>query len=174
MPVECPNCGAANPDTALYCRNCSQLMEPPELFEQPDATPEIEELGVLGGRFPRLIAAIVDRVTLVAPLFLLLIFAPTAMLVAYLAAWFLVQATFLTINGQTVGKMIFSIRIVKVGTGRNGGFVPNVLLRLVLNGALGLIPFYSVVDALFIVRSDRRCIHDLIAGTVVVKSQRSG
>ncbi|HBD82638.1 MAG TPA: RDD family protein, partial [Dehalococcoidia bacterium] len=97
-----------------------------------------------------------------------------AMLVAYLAAWFLVQATFLTINGQTVGKMIFSIRIVKVGTGRNGGFVPNVLLRLVLNGALGLIPVYSVVDALFIVRSDRRCIHDLIAGTVVVKSQRSG
>ncbi|HAC19471.1 MAG TPA: hypothetical protein DCF78_12955, partial [Dehalococcoidia bacterium] len=92
------------------------------------------------GRLPRLIAAIVDRVTLVAPLFLLLIFAPFAMLVAYLAAWFLVQATFLTINGQTVGKMIFSIRIVKVGTGRNGGFVPNVLLRLVLNGALGLIP----------------------------------
>ena len=173
MPVECPNCGAANPDTALNCRNCGQLMEPPELFEQPDAAPEIEELGVMAGRLPRLIAAIVDRVTLVAPLFLLLIFAPIAMLVAYLAAWFLVQATFLTINGQTVGKMIFSIRIVKVGTGRNGGFVPNVLLRLVLNGALGLIPFYSVVDALFIVRSDRRCIHDLIAGTVVVKSQRS-
>ncbi|HIM18116.1 MAG TPA: RDD family protein, partial [Dehalococcoidia bacterium] len=36
------------------------------------------------------------------------------------------------------------------------------------------IPVYSVVDALFIVRSDRRCIHDLIAGTVVVKSQGSG
>ncbi len=74
----------------------------------------------MAGRLPRLIAAIVDRATLVAPLFLLLIFAPIAMLVAYLASWFLVQATFLTINGQTVGKMIFSIRIVKVGTGRNG------------------------------------------------------
>ncbi len=48
--------------------------------------------------------------------------------------------------------------------------MPNVLVRMVLNGALGLIPFYSLVDALFIFRSDRRCIHDLIAGTVVVKS----
>jgi len=51
-------------------------------------------------------------------------------------------------------------------------------LRVVLNGLLGFItlyllggiPLYSVVDALFIFRNDRRCIHDLVAGTVVVNA----
>ena len=46
----------------------------------------------------------------------------------------------------------------------------NVLLRVVVNGLLGFIPLYGVVDILFIFREDRRCIHDLIAGTVVVNA----
>ncbi|MDP6452294.1 MAG: RDD family protein [SAR202 cluster bacterium] len=171
MPVECPNCGTANPDNALYCRNCGQLMEPLEVPEQPRPAPEVEELGILADRLSRLIASIVDRATLVVPMFFILfILDSVSLLVVYLAAWFLVQATLLTTTGQTVGKKAFNVRIVMVETGRNGGFVPNVLVRMVLNGALGLIPFYSLVDVLFIFRSDRRCIHDLIAGTVVVKA----
>ena len=57
---------------------------------------------------------------------------------------------------------------MKINTGENGGFVRNVLLRLIANGMIGSIPFYGLVDILFIFRSDRRCIHDLIARTQVV------
>ena len=43
------------------------------------------------------------------------------------------------------------------------GFVPG-LISQITNGAFGLI------DILFIMRQDRRCIHDLIAGTSVVRA----
>ncbi|MBI4057229.1 MAG: RDD family protein [Elusimicrobia bacterium] len=81
----------------------------------------------------------------------------------------IVQATFLTRHGQTIGKRAYKIYIVKVKTGENGGFVTNVLLRYGINGLLNLIPLYWLVDTLFIFRQDRRCIHDFIAGTQVVK-----
>ena len=51
----------------------------------------------------------------------------------------------------------------------NGGFVSNVLLRVIVNTVLSLIPFYTLVDILLIFREDRRCIHDMIAGTKVVQ-----
>jgi uncharacterized RDD family membrane protein YckC len=74
-------------------------------------------------------------------------------------------------QGQTLGKKLMNVRVVKLDTGRNGGFVTNVLLRaLVGQGLLGVIPFYGLVDALFIFRDDRRCIHDMIAGTAVVRA----
>ncbi len=79
-----------------------------------------------------------------------------------------VQAVFLTKDGQTIGKKVTKIRIVNENTGENGGFVPNVLLRAIVNALLSLIPFYALIDILFIFRKDRRCIHDFIAGTVVV------
>ena len=171
MPVECPNCGTANPDTALYCRNCGQLMEPPEFLEQTDPAPEVEELGVLANRSSRLFAAIVDLLIIGGPYIALISeFLPLTMFYLVAVAVAVVQGVLLTIAGQTLGKKALNIRIVKVATGRNGGFVPNVLLRAVLNGLLGLIPIYSLVDILFIFRADRRCIHDLIAGTVVVKA----
>ena len=53
-------------------------------------------------------------------------------------------------------------------TGENGGFVPKVL-RLIVNGLLGIISLYGLVDILFIFRGDRPCIHDMIAGTQVVE-----
>jgi len=55
-----------------------------------------------------------------------------------------------------LGKKALGIRIVKMNTGLNGGVVPNVLLRIIVNGLIGVIPFYGLVDILFIFRSDRR------------------
>jgi len=78
---------------------------------------------------------------------------------------FVYQMVLLIKDGQTLGKKALRIRIVKMDTGENGGFVPNVLLRLIVNGLLGIIPLYSLVDILFIFRGDRPCIHDMIAGT---------
>ncbi len=82
---------------------------------------------------------------------------------------FVYQMVLLIKDGQTLGKKALRIRIVKMDTGENGGFVPNVLLRLIVNGLLGIIPLYGLVDILFIFRGDRPCIHDMIAGTQVVE-----
>lgn len=79
----------------------------------------------------------------------------------------IIQWVFLSVRGQTIGKILFKIRIVRADDCKNGGFVSNVLLRAILNSFISLFPFYGLVDALFIFSEDNRCLHDRIAGTVV-------
>ncbi|PTX95583.1 RDD family protein [Opitutus sp. ER46] len=86
-----------------------------------------------------------------------------------------IQVYLLTTRGQTLGKWALGIRIVRVVDGGNPGFISAVLLRLIVPGIIGMIPLlglgflFSLVDVCFIFRADRRCIHDLMAGTRVVK-----
>ncbi|MFI5347568.1 MAG: RDD family protein [Elusimicrobiota bacterium] len=84
-----------------------------------------------------------------------------------------VQFWLLSRRGQTLGKLIMGIRIVRTTDLKNGGFVKNVLERVAVGVLIGMIPrvgpFYALADILFIFRRDRRCLHDLIAGTRVVK-----
>lgn len=87
-----------------------------------------------------------------------------------LLAQYILQFVFLAQKGQSIGKMALNIKIVMVESKRNGGFFPNVILRTIVNGLLGFVPFYGIVDILLIFREDRRCIHDLIAGTEVVNA----
>jgi uncharacterized RDD family membrane protein YckC len=77
------------------------------------------------------------------------------------------QWIFLSTRGQTVGKMLMSIRIISL-SGRMPGFVQAVVLRNWLRHLLGCIPFFSLVDLLFGLGGDHRCIHDWISGTRVV------
>jgi uncharacterized RDD family membrane protein YckC len=85
-----------------------------------------------------------------------------------------VQIWLLTTRGQTIGKRVVGIKIVRYDTGANPGFVSVVLLRWLVPGLIGAVPYlgfvFAVVDCCFIFRADRRCIHDLIAGTKVVKA----
>ena len=85
-------------------------------------------------------------------------------------ALLVVQLVLVSKQGQTLGKRLLGIRIVLKDTLQNGGFVVNVLKRGFLNGLLSLIPGYFLVDSLFIFRENRRCLHDLIAGTVVIQA----
>lgn len=84
---------------------------------------------------------------------------------------------FLTTRGQTLGKMVCKIKIVDLA-GQNPGFVKAFLLRSLVPGIIGAVPFlgpfFSLADPLFIFREDRRCIHDLIAGTRVVTAPKQG
>ena len=80
------------------------------------------------------------------------------------------QIVLLSKNGQTIGKKALNIRIVMVSFGQNGGFVPNVVVRAWGAFLISLIPLVGLVDVLFIFREDQRCIHDLIAGTEVIRS----
>ena len=84
------------------------------------------------------------------------------------------QIYLLSTTGQTIGKRLLGIRIVLKDSLKNGGFVVNVLKRGLVNGLLSLIPGYFLVDSLFIFREDRRCIHDLIAATCVIKGSAVG
>ncbi len=81
--------------------------------------------------------------------------------------WVLISRT-----GQSLGKKWSGIRIERVDGGQvtfsNGVFLRNWVTKLI-----GSVPYlgaiFQLVDCLFIFRDDRRCIHDHIAGTRVVR-----
>ncbi len=93
-----------------------------------------------------------------------------ALLFLALPLFLIMQMVWLTSDGQTFGKRIVGIKIVSAETGRNLGFGPNVALRAWLTTVLNIIPFFGLIDILLIFRDDKRCIHDLIAGTSVVNA----
>lgn len=86
----------------------------------------------------------------------------------------IVQIWLLSTRGQTIAKIVFGLRIVKVTDGTRPGFLHGWLLRNFVPGLAELLPWglgfvFAIIDACFIFRQDRRCLHDFIAGTRVVK-----
>ena len=89
----------------------------------------------------------------------------------------IVNLIFLYNSGQTIGKRWLGIKIVRLDGSRCGlarilflrslplGFLGGILNRIV--PPLGYI--VTLADGLSIFRNDRRCLHDLIADTKVVK-----
>ena len=77
--------------------------------------------------------------------------------------------------GQTIGKRLVGTRIVNVSDERIPRFLPLLGARYGITWLVGLIPgvgtVYGLVDALFVFRDDRRCVHDLFAGTKVVNAE---
>ena len=82
------------------------------------------------------------------------------------------QVYLLATRSQTIGKLVMKTQIVDFQTGVRADLVHALLIRAIANGLIGAIPcvgaIYSIVDICFIFREDRRCIHDLLAKTVVV------
>jgi uncharacterized RDD family membrane protein YckC len=160
----------------------------------PDAPVAVAAGGMEpAGRWLRLGAAILDSIigsVFMAPGFVMLLLAgiftnpnspnPAMMLAGGVSLCLgvvlllVIQIYLLVTRGQTMGKKLLGIRIVTFEDETNPGFVKVFLLRLLVNGLIGAVPFiglvYSLVDICFIFRADRRCIHDLIAGTKVVKA----
>jgi uncharacterized RDD family membrane protein YckC len=75
-------------------------------------------------------------------------------------------------QGQTVGKMLLKIRIE--GLDGSPVTVPQLAKRYGIGYVLNIVPaigsIYGLIDTFFIFRESRRCVHDLIADTVVVKA----
>ncbi|RZI82123.1 MAG: RDD family protein [Rubrivivax sp.] len=90
-----------------------------------------------------------------------------------IAIYVLVHGYLLSTRGQSIGKMLLGIRIVRAD-GSPLAFDRAVGLRYVLPGVLQILPMlgmlFGLVDALMIFRESRRCLHDLIADTMVVKA----
>ena len=78
----------------------------------------------------------------------------------------------MTTAGQTIGKRIVTIRVVDAATGQVPAFARQLGLRYGVPWFLSLIPVVGaalgLIDVLMIFRSDRRCLHDHLAGTIVV------
>ena len=86
---------------------------------------------------------------------------------------FIVNLKFLNDSGQTIGKRLLHIKIVR-STGERATLGRVFGMRILLVGVMGSVPvlgsIFSLVDVCLIFREDRRCVHDLIADTVVVKA----
>ncbi len=82
----------------------------------------------------------------------------------------------LTVRGQTLGKLLLGIQIVRFSDDSRAGFLKAVLLRSLLFVLIGFLPhigpFLLIADVLLIFRADRRCLHDFIADTRVVLRPR--
>lgn len=74
-------------------------------------------------------------------------------------------------SGQSLGKRWLKTKIVKLD-GTPVDFVSGVLLRSWALWAIGAIPLVgglvTIVDWLMVFGADRRCLHDQIAGTIVI------
>lgn len=81
--------------------------------------------------------------------------------------WVLISRT-----GQSLGKKWTGIRIERLDDARLT-FGTGVFLRNWVPKLIGSVPYlgglFQLIDCLFIFRDDRRCIHDHIAGTRVVR-----
>lgn len=145
------------------------------------AVPQYE----LADRGMRLLAAIIDSIVVYVPAIGFVVLgvamgkeAPVIAVLGvaagalYALGIVIAQIVMLCQRGQTIGKRVLGIRIVKVDTGQNGGGVTNVILRSLVPGLIGWIPYigpvFGLINICFIFAQDRRCIHDHIAGTVVV------
>jgi uncharacterized RDD family membrane protein YckC len=144
--------------------------------------------GDLAGRGVRLLAAIVDGLLLagVVVLFSALTAynvleprddAPLAAfafsVVAVFVAYLLLNGWLLHRRGQTIAKALFRIKVVR-SDGSKASLLRLAGLRYFVSSVLTVVPLvgwiFALADALLIFRDSRKCLHDNIADTIVVRA----
>jgi len=160
-----------------------QRFAPPQAHVEDLATGEM----VLAGRGVRLVAVIVDTIigaALAWAMMMIPVMRPImaadpgfwtlkpASLALSIVLFLLVQGWPLVKRGQTIGKMVCKLRIVRTDGSRSDAW--HVLgLRYgvgMLTGIMvGVAMIYGLIDSLLIFRSSRKCLHDTIADTKVIK-----
>jgi uncharacterized RDD family membrane protein YckC len=135
----------------------------------------------LASRVLRLAAVIIDSIIVLSGQGLMFVFSgtPLVILPTLLAlALGAVQIIMLSKRGQTIAKWLLGLAIVDQIDKQPPGFVRAALIRALPQMVLSVfLPIwslvYQVVDALPIFGADRRCIHDRLAGTIVIKVEGS-
>lgn len=88
--------------------------------------------------------------------------------------YLLIHGYYLNKHGQTIGKRLLGIYIADAVSCEKSDFNNIVLMRVLPISVVSAIPYLGslivFVDTIMIFRSDRRCGHDLIAKTVVLKT----
>ena len=115
--------------------------------------------GVVGG-IPALVCMVAFDLDVEAVQAVMVLF----MIPAACVQWYLV-----TTSGQSFGKKAMKIKIVKMD-GTKVDFISGVVLRSWVLGFVGAFcGMVGLVDVLLIFKADRRCGHDMIAGTKVIQ-----
>jgi len=139
----------------------------------------------LAGRGDRFLAVIIDGL-IASPMYVSAFFVYGATLkhetpstlailftIIYAIALMVVNLILVSRNAQTIGKRVMGIKVSRKD-GSRAGLGRIFWMRNVVNALPTLIPFvgslYGLVDILFIFGESRRCVHDYIADTVVIKA----
>jgi uncharacterized RDD family membrane protein YckC len=83
-------------------------------------------------------------------------------------AWTWLTVMYVVRNGQTIGKKWLKIKVVR-SDGSPASLGRIFWLRNFVNGLLGIIPLYGMIEVLFIFGESRQCLHDKLADTIVIK-----
>jgi len=143
----------------------------------------------LATRLSRLFAILIDSLLLVALVLPVLLLMPVditadgeidfsggfpqglAVSYALMGVYSLLQLVLLWTRSQTVGKIVMRIRIDEHHRAGRAGPIKTVLIRGFVVGLISSLPivgiFFILLNPLFIFGRDKRCLHDLLAGTVV-------
>ena len=71
-------------------------------------------------------------------------------------------------HGRTIGKYCLNTKIINKH-GNPPGFLSGVVMRYWVNALLCSLPFYSLINSIWIFTNDsNHCIHDVLAGTSVI------
>ena len=85
-----------------------------------------------------------------------------------------INGRLLATRGQTVGKKLVGVRIVDAPTRQIAPVWKSFGLRIVVIQAITSVPLvgaiFGLLNVLFIFGERRRCLHDLLAGTIVVEA----
>lgn len=157
------------------------------LYAPPQADIEVDEPAELAGRVARFGGALLDSV--IAMLFVFPVMSLTGywdrafaeqqnlsdtilVTVVAIVIFIALNGYLLAMRGQSIGKMIVKTRIVSIADNKILPLWRIFSLRYLpvwIITAIPLLgPIFGLVDSLFVFRADRRCVHDLIAGTKVI------
>ena len=84
----------------------------------------------------------------------------------------MIQGKLLIRDGQTIGKKIIGIKIINAYTLGKVKWFNIIFIRWIFFEILSVLPYGTIIvltDALFIFRKNRKCIHDMLSGTVVAQ-----
>jgi uncharacterized RDD family membrane protein YckC len=172
MLETCRHCNVRVLYTSDYCPNCHRSRTDGSMA--PEFLPALP-LPALASRVARLLAFAIDLGLIVVVVAIVYLTAPHATEVqGYVAlggvlfCGAVAQCYLLATTGQTIGKRILRIRIVSLASGETPSFSRVVIRRYFLPLILWFLGFGLLLDALFIFGKERRCIHDILAGTKVI------
>lgn len=160
-------------------------------YAPPSADVEVETAmeSELAGRWARLGGALIDGIILLVAVFAIMIpmgyweramadaltFSDNVtMFVLYMVLYLAINGYTLSTRGQSVGKIIAGTRIVSYSDGRLLPLWKLFVMRYLSVSLLGAVPVIGIIltliNILLIFGNEKRCGHDLIAGTRVVKA----
>jgi uncharacterized RDD family membrane protein YckC len=97
--------------------------------------------------------------------------------VPFIIALIFVQMTLISLRGQSIGKLLLRLKIVRTPGEEPAGFLRGFAIRSVMPYIVQQLPLigmvFWLVDTCFVFRTDRRCLHDLAAGTKVIVVPKS-